>query len=160
MQSYFSDVTDLFLIQLCIAAICGFAFGLERQLRGKPFGVRTCILICAGTMLFVTLGQQLAGAGTDPTRVLGQVITGIGFIGAGVILARDGYVKGITSSAVVWILAGVGAAVGLQRFGTALITTGFGVTTLFICQRLETAIKALQRGVHKHHDHDNDHGHD
>jgi len=145
---YFHDITLLFVAKLCIATACGAAFGLERQLRGKPFGVRTCILICVGTMLFVSLGQIFAGDNVDPTRVLGQIITGIGFIGAGAILSRDGHVKGMTSAAVVWLIAGIGGAIGLGRFGIAFATTIFGVVILFLCQKIEHAVKALQRGVH------------
>ncbi|MEZ4741425.1 MAG: MgtC/SapB family protein [Bdellovibrionota bacterium] len=149
MPNFMQDVSSLFTAQLFLAAFCGMAFGLERQLRGKPFGVRTCILICVGTMLFVSLGGGFSGEGVDSSRVLGQVITGIGFIGAGAILSRNGHVKGITSAAVVWLIAGVGASIGLGRFGTAIVTTAFGVTTLFLCQKIEKGFKSMQRGVHK-----------
>ena len=78
------------------------------------------MLICLSTQVFVSLG----GAGTDPSRVLGQVVTGVGFLGAGVILARGGAITGVTSAAVVWVLAAIGSTVGLGRpkTGTATCT--------------------------------------
>ena len=78
------------------------------------------MLICLSTQVFVRLGVTLGGAGTDPSRVLGQVVTGVGFLGAGVILARGGAITGVTSAAVVWVLAAIGSTVGLGRPAEAL----------------------------------------
>src|SRR4029450_5383865 len=102
-----------FWFRLGTAILCGGIIGLERQLRGKAAGIRTSILICLGTELFVTLGASFGGERVDPTRVLGQVVTGIGFLGGGVILAREGLVVGVTSAAVIWVLAAPGALIGL-----------------------------------------------
>ena len=96
---------------------------MERQLRGKASGVRTCILVCLGTAVFVALGNAFPAARSDPGRVLGQVITGIGFLGAGVILSRDGQVLGVTSAAVIWMLAALGALIGLDHLATAMVLT-------------------------------------
>ena len=78
--------SPVFWLRLGTAILCGGIIGLERQLRGKAAGIRTSILICLGTELFVTLGASFGGDRVDPTRVLGQVVTGIGFLGGGVIL--------------------------------------------------------------------------
>src|SRR5690349_2283794 len=91
-----------------MALLCGGIVGLERQLRGKPAGMRTSSLICLGTAMFVYMGVELTGAEGDPSRVLGQVVTGIGFLGAGVIMTRNGLLTGVTSAAVIWLLAAVG----------------------------------------------------
>ncbi|TFH30930.1 MAG: MgtC/SapB family protein, partial [Myxococcales bacterium] len=80
--------------QVAIAAVCGCAVGLERQLHGKPMGVRTGMLICVATALFVLFGTGLAGSHGDPSRVIGQVVVGIGFLGAGVIFNRGNTVQG------------------------------------------------------------------
>jgi putative Mg2+ transporter-C (MgtC) family protein len=80
----------MFWSPLGVAILCGTLIGLERQLRGKAVGIRTSILICVATEMFVRLGAILGGEHTDPTRILGQVVTGVGFLGAGVILAREG----------------------------------------------------------------------
>jgi len=134
-----------------VALICGGAIGLERQLRGKPAGMRTCMLICAGTAMFVRTGVEVGstfGSTGDAARVVGQVVTGVGFLGAGVILTRDGLVKGMTSAAVVWMLAAIGCIIGLDRPGDAL---GASLVTLLVLvgvSRLEGAFRALRRGVH------------
>src|ERR1041384_5622137 len=93
--------------KVAAALFCGGIVGVERQLRGKPAGMRTSSLICLGTMMFVHLGRAITNSEADPTRVLGHVVTGIGFLGAGVIMTRDGLLTGVTSAAVVWVLAAV-----------------------------------------------------
>ena len=80
--------------------VAGAIIGLERQIRGKPIGIRTAALICLGTYVFIAMSVSVGNGVTDPSRVIGQVITGIGFLGAGVILSRDGMVLGVTSAAV------------------------------------------------------------
>ncbi|MDB4985759.1 MAG: hypothetical protein JWN04_937 [Myxococcaceae bacterium] len=132
-----------------MALLCGGMIGLERQLRGKPAGMRTSSLICLGTAMFVFLGLGIQGqTGGDGTRVLGQVVTGVGFLGAGVIMTRNGLVTGVTSAAVVWVLASAGAAVGAGRFGVALVLSVVTVSVLVGVQKLELAFVELRRGVH------------
>src|SRR6185436_5718580 len=128
----------LFWARVGTAILCGAAIGIERQLRGKASGVRTCILVCLGTELFVALGAALQTGNIDPTRVLGQVITGIGFLGAGVILARDGKLLGVTSAAVIWMLAGLGAAIGLGFIPAAIVLTMVTLLVLIGVEALET----------------------
>lgn len=117
-----------FWLQVLLVLACSATIGLERQLSGKPAGVRTSVLVCVGTFVFVYLSQDLPNA--DPTRVLGQVVSGIGFLGAGLILSRDGLLKGVTSAAVIWVLAAIGAAVALNRAGIATVLAGVTVMTL------------------------------
>lgn len=135
-----------FWLRLVTAILCGGAIGLERQLRGKAAGIRTSILVCAGTMLFVTMGEAFPSARTDPSRVLGQVITGIGFLGAGVILVSDGRILGVTSAAVIWVLAGIGAMVGLGRFATAGVVTLATLAVLIGVEAIESVWKRLRTG--------------
>ena len=80
---------------------CGLIIGLERQIRGKPVGIRTSSLIALGTYLFLAASFNLPGAVLDQSRVVGQLIAGIGFLGAGVMLAKDGAVVGVTSAATI-----------------------------------------------------------
>ncbi len=134
-----------FWIRIGLAVLCGGAIGLERQLRGKVAGIRTSVLICLGTSMFVTLGAALAGEHADPTRVLGQVVTGIGFLGAGVILAREGRILGVTTAAVIWILAAVGALIGSGYAAAALLITLLTLGVLVGVERLE-AFWARRRG--------------
>ncbi len=128
------------------AALCGALIGVERQLRGKPAGIRTSILICLGTMTFVRLGGLVACETGDPTRVLGQVVTGVGFIGAGVMLAREGLVRGVTSAAVIWVLAAVGALIGFDRYAAAFALAALVLVVLSGVQLLEQGVRHFRRG--------------
>ncbi|MCA9395295.1 MAG: MgtC/SapB family protein [Candidatus Omnitrophica bacterium] len=137
-----------FWLRIVLAVCCGFMIGLERQIRGKPVGIRTSILICLGTALFVYLGLSVQD-GTDVARVLGQLITGVGFLGAGVIMNRGDVVSGVTSAAVVWLLAGIGAAIGLEHFAVALVISLVTLSILLGVERLEEVYKELRTGVHR-----------
>lgn len=149
MSDYWLDLLSLdFWARIGVAVLAGAVVGVERQLRGKPAGMRTSILICLGTAVFVSLGVEVQGEHADPTRVVGQVVTGIGFLGAGVILTRDGMVHGVTSAAVIWILAGIGSAVGFGRYGEALALTAVALVVLVGIEWAENAFGALRRGVH------------
>jgi putative Mg2+ transporter-C (MgtC) family protein len=137
------------IIKIGVSTFCGIVVGIERQLHGKPAGIRTSALICFGTTLFVLVGQQLHGATTDPTRVLGQIITGIGFIGAGVIITRGGDVQGVTSAAVIWTLTAIGCASGFGYYLEAIVLSLFVLFVLVSVKWLEKAFPRLRKGVHK-----------
>ncbi|MFH1279962.1 MAG: MgtC/SapB family protein [Candidatus Eisenbacteria bacterium] len=129
------------------AILCGGAIGLERQLRGKAAGMRTSILICLGTQVFIELAASFPSDHVDPTRVLGQVVTGIGFLGAGVILAQGGVVTGVTTAAVVWVLAAIGSVSGLGHYGAAMLLALFTLGVLLGIEFLENTFRRLRRGV-------------
>lgn len=133
--------TSSFWITLGVAAVCGAIVGLERQLRGKPVDVRTSILICLGTAIFVSLGAALSGDNADPTRVLGQVVTGVGFLGAGVMLSREGMVRGVTTAAVIWILAAIGATVGFGYYVAAPVIAVVTILVLVGIDLLEAGLR-------------------
>lgn len=132
------------------AILCGAIVGLERQLRGKPVGVRTSTLICLGTYVFVALGMALPGENIDSSRILGQVVSGVGFLGAGVIMARKGIVVGVTSAATVWILAAIGCLVGVGFPAPAIAIALICVGLLVGVEKLEMTFRWLQKGVHAH----------
>src|SRR5205807_1312830 len=97
------------LAVLLVAFVCGAALGLERELRRKAAGLKTIVLICVGSAIYAALARLMladAGGQADPTRVAGQVITGVGFIGGGAILQAGGTIMGLTSAAVIWTAAG------------------------------------------------------
>jgi len=133
-----------FGIQLAAAVLCGGIVGIERQLRGKAIGIRTGILICLATQVFVRLGITLDDSDVDPTRVIGQVVTGVGFLGAGVILARGGAITGVTSAAVVWMLAAIGSTIGVGRPLEGLVLSLLVVGVLIGVRLLESAFKRLR----------------
>ncbi|MDP2361799.1 MAG: MgtC/SapB family protein [bacterium] len=138
----------LFWKTVAFSVLTGGLMGLERQLRGKPAGIRTSVLICLGTTVFVFLSHQLGGPGTDPTRVLGQVVTGIGFLGGGVMLIREGIVYGVTTAAVIWMLAAVGSMIGLGYFGAAFALALVQVAVLVGVEIFEARVPWFRRGVH------------
>lgn len=124
------NVIDIFrlelMLQLGLATVLGGAIGLERELGGKPAGLRTNILICLGSVLYTHISIALMGPNSsDPTRVAGQIVTGVGFIGAGTILHARGAIVGLTSAATIWVVAAIGVALGsgfyLEGIGTTLI---------------------------------------
>ena len=139
--------TAEFWLRLGTAILCGGIIGLERQLRGKPAGIRTSILIVLGTQLFVGLGSSFQGERVDPTRVLAQVVTGIGFLGGGVILAREGAVVGVTSAAVIWVLAAIGSLIGLGHLLGSIVLTLVTVGLLIGVELLESVFRRLRAGA-------------
>jgi putative Mg2+ transporter-C (MgtC) family protein len=130
------------------AIFCGAIIGLERQLRGKPVGIRTSSLIVLGTYLFLATAFMLEGDIVDPSRVVGQVITGIGFLGAGVMLAKDGAVVGVTSAATIWVLAAVGVMISTDNNINAIRISVLVVMILYGVDMLENHTKAFSKGVH------------
>jgi len=110
-----------------LAVLCGGAVGLEREMRGKAAGLRTNILICVGATLFTQLSIEIPAAGGDPGRIAAQIVTGVGFIGAGTILHSRGAVTGLTSAATIWVVAAIGVALG-----SGAVLEGAGVTLLLI----------------------------
>src|SRR3989442_12396163 len=101
-------------IRLLLAAVLGGLIGIEREIRDKPAGLRTNILICVGSALFMSLSAQIAHLlGGDPTRIAAQIISGIGFLGAGAVLHSHGFVLGLTTAATIWVVAGGGEGGGL-----------------------------------------------
>lgn len=118
------DLNFSILLRLILAALLGGAIGLERQLRHKPAGIRTNMLICFGAALFTIISYVMAGEVTgDHTRIAAQIIPGIGFIGAGVVIRERGAVLGITSAATIFVMASIGMAVGAGMLGTAFFST-------------------------------------
>ncbi|MDH4331550.1 MAG: MgtC/SapB family protein [Desulfobulbaceae bacterium] len=161
----FDPFTHIFWQRIFVALLCGGIIGLERQLRGKPAGIRTSILICLGTEVFVALGSLLTSEPIgDPSRVVGQVVTGIGFLGAGVIMAKEGLLQGVTSAAVIWMLAAIGSVIGLGHEHAAVALAVLTVGVLTGVELLETSFLLLREGVHpprlpfrRRGDHDSEH---
>ena len=127
----FWDVGPLSWQGIFTAILCGAVVGAERQIRGKPVGVRTAILITLGTYAFIAAGLSIRTDMTDPSRIIGQVITGIGFLGAGVMLTRRGVVYGVTSAATIWSMASIGVCIAIDEWLTA-IKLSFLVVTILV----------------------------
>jgi putative Mg2+ transporter-C (MgtC) family protein len=120
------DLTSLhleLLIQLLLAVLLGGAIGIEREMKGKPAGLRTNILICMAAVLFTSLSIRLSQGRGDPARLAAQILTGVGFIGAGTILHTRGAVTGLTSAATIWVVTAIGIALGSRAYVDAMGTT-------------------------------------
>ena len=134
------------LAGLGLATLLGGLIGLEREASGKPAGLRTNILICVGATLITDLSMSLSGlfhegdVRADPGRLAAQIVSGIGFLGAGTIIQARGTVSGLTSAATLWVVAGIGIAVGTRHQVEAIGTTALVLAVLvplgFIERRL------------------------
>jgi len=129
-------------LKLLLAAVLGGVIGLERELRDKPAGLRTNILICLGSTLFMSISTKVAEVlGGDPTRIAAQIISGIGFLGAGAVLHSHGFVLGLTTAATIWVVAGVGMALGSGMYSVAIFTTAMSLVTLYFLGFIEDKIQ-------------------
>jgi len=118
------------LPKVIVATICGLIVGWEREVKNKVAGIRTHVLICVGVSLFTAVGF-IIGGNTDPSRIIGQIVTGIGFLGGGVIFKDKDRIVGVTSAAFIWFIASVGVIVGMGYLLTSvLLTIGFLVVLL------------------------------
>lgn len=106
---------DIF-IKIFLALVLGGVLGMERQYHDKPAGFATNCLICLGAMLFTALSEFMYGQGGDPGRIAAQIVTGVGFIGAGSILRDGNKISGLTTAAGVWLVAAIGMAVGYGQY--------------------------------------------
>jgi putative Mg2+ transporter-C (MgtC) family protein len=146
-------------LRLALAALLGGALGLEREVRGQDAGLRTHILVslgaCCFTLASIFIEVPLSAAGTadgtrgDISRIASQVVVGIGFLGAGVILRHGGQVKGLTTAANLWLTASVGLAAGLGFYLAAITTLGIALLALMGLRPVERAIHRyrVRRGV-------------
>jgi putative Mg2+ transporter-C (MgtC) family protein len=122
------------LVNLLLAAALGAAIGFEREVTGKSAGLRTHILICIGSTLFTEVSIAVAALGNgsgDPSRIAAQIVTGIGFLGAGAILRTEGEIRGLTTAATIWVVAAIGIAIGAGEYVTAVGTTALVLVTLW-----------------------------
>ena len=131
-----------YIIQIIAAFVAGGLLGLEREYHSKPAGFRTMILICVGSCLFTILSSTFVA---NPDRIASNIITGIGFIGAGVVFKEGINVRGITSAATIWIAASIGMCIGLKLYGLALFVAILVLIVLVILSKLEEAFDNLHQ---------------
>jgi uncharacterized membrane protein YhiD involved in acid resistance len=128
LASEIFSILSEFLPKALLAILCGGVIGLERERKRKPAGFRTNILICLGSMLFMWISTRVAlslspDVTGDPGRIAAQVVTGIGFLGAGTIIQSRGHIIGLTSAAMIWAVAAVGMAIGAGMSSVAVAST-------------------------------------
>jgi putative Mg2+ transporter-C (MgtC) family protein len=131
-------VLPAFLVRCGAAVLCGALIGIEREWKRKPAGFRTNILICLGASIYTTAGLLLRNDDSvDATRIAAQVVTGIGFLGAGSIIQSGGSVKGLTTAATIWVVAAIGILSGAGFPVLALVSAVLAVVTLAVLGRVE-----------------------
>lgn len=141
------DFLNKMLPEILVATACGTIVGIEREIKNKAAGIRTHVLICVGVTIFTLVGISF-GEKADPTRVIGQIITGIGFLGGGVIFKNHDKVSGITSAAFIWFIAAIGVLCGLGYLISAgILTVGFIIITVSMT-RLELFIARKRKPYH------------
>jgi putative Mg2+ transporter-C (MgtC) family protein len=129
-------LSEVFL-RLVLAAALGGAIGLEREYRHKPAGLRTNMLIAIGSALFALLSLQIGTAAGSPDRVAAQVVTGIGFLGAGAILRSGENIHGLTTAATIWVNSAIGMAAGVGAYGAAYAGAGITLAVLLFLPLME-----------------------
>lgn len=127
--------------RILIAALLGAALGFEREWRGKEAGLRTNTLIAIGAALFTAVSVMFAG---DPARVAAQVVTGVGFLGAGAIMRHGAEVQGLTTAALIWTNAAIGVAAGAGYIRLAIATTVIVLVAMFL-------LSPIDRLLQRHH---------
>ena len=130
---------------IILAATFGAVIGLERELSGKAAGLRTNLLICLGAAVFTIISKQMA-AGTEGsvTRIAAQIVTGVGFLGAGAIIQDRGGVHGLTTAATIWLVASIGMACGARFYWLALVTTLIAIVVLIGLAKLARLMESIE----------------
>lgn len=155
MAAFLASFHVELLAKLVVAVLLGGAIGLEREIAGKPAGLRTNILICVGAALFMHLSIVVGDIGFSPdghpygdvTRIAAQIVTGVGFLGAGTIMQARGTIIGLTSAATIWVVAALGATVGAGFFVEALGAGALVMVVLSGMGSLEHRLRRARRTV-------------
>jgi len=134
--------------------ILAIAIGSEREYHGHPAGIRTMALVGVGACLFTAMGlEPLFASRTDPTRIAAQIVTGVGFLGAGAILRHGTDVRGLTTAATIWVVAAMGMVIGFGYFTIGIFTTVLVLVTLVAIRPLEKRLFHRAEGRHTEEDH-------
>ena len=150
------DLNVIIIFRMALAALLAFIPGMERELTGKFAGLRTHILVCLGSCVFTILSLYGFQTSThtpgvivqdDPARVAAQVITGIGFIGAGSVMRHGSNVSGITTAATLWVCAAIGMASGCGEYGIAILASIVTLIVLITIRKFEKVIISKRKEV-------------
>jgi putative Mg2+ transporter-C (MgtC) family protein len=131
------------VVPLLVSVVLGGLIGLERELRGKPAGLRTNTLICLGSCIFTIISTNLSGS--EPGRIAAQIVTGIGFLGAGAIIHSGIGIHGLTTAAVIWVVASIGMACGIKMYSLAISAA---ILTLVVLLLLPPFERKISKDLH------------
>ncbi len=141
-------------LRLFLAVLMGGLVGFERESHNRPAGFRTHILVCVGSALIMLVSaygfpeELTASFDIDPSRIAAQVVTGVGFLGAGTIIRHRGSIRGLTTAASIWVVSGIGLAVGIGFYSGAVFGTFLVLVSLFVLGRIDRAILSQRRLKH------------
>ncbi|MBP3942919.1 MgtC/SapB family protein [Sphingobacteriaceae bacterium WQ 2009] len=138
MENILAFFSNPYIIRIVVAILCGSAIGLEREYRNKAAGFRTVVLICFGSAVFTVISVMLPGESDD--RIAANIVTGIGFLGAGVIFKGKLSVMGLTTAAVIWATAAVGMMAGMGELQIAGFLTACMVLILAVFHKIEIVL--------------------
>ncbi len=146
LDSEILQLLPFFLSKVLVATVCGFIIGLDRELKNKVAGIRTFILICVGSCLLTSTAFYLSLNNTsiDATRIIAQIITGIGFLGAGVIFTNQNKVVGVTTAAFIWVISAIGIIAGMGAVITPILLTLGLLALCIILEKLEPFFKKFK----------------
>ncbi len=135
------------ILRLLLAAVLGGSIGLEREIHGRPAGFRTHLLVSLGSCVFTVASIYFykiygsvtvdGGVSIDPSRVAAQVVTGIGFLGAGAILREKASIRGLTTAACLWVAAAIGVSCGIGLFALSAVVTATAIGSLLVLKKVE-----------------------
>lgn len=134
------------MLSIVLAVVLGTIIGAEREFSGKAAGLRTNVLICLGAAVFTIISRQMAG-GTNAsvTRIAAQIVTGVGFLGAGAIIRDTAGVHGLTTAATIWLVASVGMACGAGLYLLATIATVVTIVVLLGLAKLDALLERYRQ---------------
>ncbi len=149
MKSFISFIIEsdiILVLRIFLAGICGFLIGFERKNRAKGAGIRTHFVVAAASALIMSISIYGFGGNGDPARMAAQIVSGIGFLGAGMIFVQKGEVTGLTTAAGIWATAGIGMAIGAGMYTVGIATT---LILIFAQMFMHASFRWLQPAVEK-----------
>lgn len=137
------QILTLFLPKVITATIAGLIIGWDREVKNKVAGIRTMILISVGCAILTAIGFMITSIypNSDPSRIIGQIVTGIGFLGAGVIVKQDDRITGVTTAAFIWAVSAIGILAGTGAIVTPIILSLGLVIISRIFEKVESKLK-------------------
>jgi putative Mg2+ transporter-C (MgtC) family protein len=134
-----------YLAPILVALVLGAIIGIEREIHQKPAGLRTNMLICMGAAVFTLIAKHISNSPDAESRIIQGVITGVGFLGAGVLMHQQGSIQGLTTAATIWLVTAIGIACGASLYVLAITAA---ITALVVLHGLQQVERKLRKNNH------------